>query len=179
VQNYVLSLIDQMPWPATMTGLPSLAAYVKPPDPNVESEIPTAYIWFQRGREDRDSDRLRAGTVPRISFPGGPSGTKAVTHQVPVWLVWMMDTDDPDASTLFPGMVWAIQQVFRSAAAAFNGQVAANPYKMTDPWTEDQSWLIDIGEVMTYDTDLRTLANQRFLRLDALIELTLVEVIAS
>jgi hypothetical protein len=50
VQLYIQSLVDQMPWPSTMTGLAVPNAYIVPPNPNVQSEIPTLYIWPTRGR---------------------------------------------------------------------------------------------------------------------------------
>ena len=179
MQQYIKGLLDQMPWPDTMTGLTVPNAYIQPPNPNVQSEIPAIYIWMSRGRESRDSSRLRAGTVPRISGPGGPSGTKPVEHSIPVWLVWMMDSEDPDIDNLFPGMLWAIQEVLRSVAYGADSQVTADPALLTDPWTSEQSYLIDLGEVMSYEVYERTLEPQRFLRLDGYIDLQVTEVIAA
>jgi hypothetical protein len=175
---YIQSLTDQMPWPATMTGLQPPNAYIIPPNPNDQSEIPSIYVWPTRGRESRDSTRLRAGTVPRISGPGGPSGTKPIEHAISCWLVWAMDSEDPDVNTLFPGMIWAVQEVFRSVAYGANGGIAANPALLTDPWTGEESWLVDLGEVMAYEVYVRTLADQRFLRLDGVIDLSVTEVCA-
>ena len=181
VQQYVKSLLDQMPWPASMTGLPPLACYITPPNPNVQSEIPTAYVWMQRGRETRDTDRLKTGTVPRAAVPGGPSGTKAVEYTIPVWLVWMMTTDDPDVDNLFPGMTWQVMKTLRGAAYAANGtSFSQTPAKLTDPWdSSDQSWLIDLGEDMSFETYERLLEDQRFMRLDAVIDCSVSEVIAA
>jgi hypothetical protein len=178
-QHYVKSLLDQMPWPAAMLNLPPPSCYIQPPNPNVSAEIPAIYIWMTRGRESRDTSRLRAGTVPRISGPGGPSGTKPVEHTIPVWLVWNMSSDDSDADNLFPGMIWAVQAVLRSAAAGAGGVVAADPQLLTDPWTGEKSWLVDIGEVMSYETYERTLESQGYLRLDAVIDLQVTEIIAA
>lgn len=180
VQGYIQSLLQGLPWPAAMTGLAPLACYITPPDPNVQSEIPTAYIWMQRGRETRDSDRLRTGTVPRAATPGGPSGTKAEEYTIPVYLVWMGSAEDPDADNLFPGLVWQVMSVLRGSAFAADGtSFSESPRKLADPWTGEQSWLIDLGEDMSWDTDFRALEDQRYLRYDAVIDCSVSEVIAA
>lgn len=178
-QKYIQGLLDQMPWPAAMTGLSAPNAYITPPNPGVQSEIPAIYIWPSRGRESRDASRLRAGTVPRISGPGGPSGTKPVEHTMGIWLVWAMSTDDPDADNLFPGMIWAVQDVLRSVAYGASSSVTEDPAELTDPWTGQTSWLIDVGEVQSYEIYLRDLEPQRFSRYDGVIDLQLTEVIAA
>jgi hypothetical protein len=161
-----------------MTGLQPLSAYITPPNPNVQSEIPACYIWPARGRESRDTSRLRAGTVPRIAVPGGPSGTKPAEHVITAWMVWMMSTDDPDADILFPGMTWAVQEVFRSAAYGVSGQVAADPVTLTDPWTGETSYLVDLGEEQSWEYYDKLLEDQRFMRLDAVLLLPVTEVLA-
>ncbi len=179
VQSYVQGLLSQMAWPAAMAGVPPLHAVITPPNPNVQSEIPTAYIWPVRGRESRDSTRLRAGAVPRIAVPGGPSGTKPVEHTLTIWLVWMGSADAPQADSFFPGMAWQVQQVLRSAAFGAGGQVTADPQLLTDPWDASQSWLVDLGEVMSYEIYVRTLEAEGFLRYDGVLECSLTEVIAA
>ena len=181
VQAYVQSLLQLMPWPAAMTGLPPLQAYITPPNPNVQSaEIPACYIWPTRLRETRDTDRLKSGTIPRAAYPQGPSGTKAVEYAIAVWAMWDMTTDDPDVDSLFPGMVWQIMSALRGAAYAANGtSYSETPVLLTDPWTQQQSWLIDLGEDMTANFYERLLASQRFMRLDCEIECSVSEVIAA
>ena len=82
VQQYIKSNLDGIGWP--FGGVENLACYIQPPNPNVQSEIPTAYVWMQRDRETRDTDRLKTGTIPRAATPGGASGAKAVTFPVDV-----------------------------------------------------------------------------------------------
>ena len=179
VQQYIKGLLDTMPWPATMTGLASPLCYITPPNPNVQSEIPAIYVWPSRGRESRDTTRLRGGTVPRIALPGGPSGTKVVEHRIGVWIVWAMSSDDPDADSLMPGMTWAVQAVLRSAAFGAGDMITADPALLTDPWTSEQSWLVDLGENMEYELYVRALEEQRFWRYDGVIDLDVTEIIAA
>ena len=51
-QQYVLSLLDDLPLPGD--GTPNLSAVITPPDPNVQAAIPTAYIWPTKGMESRN-----------------------------------------------------------------------------------------------------------------------------
>ena len=57
--QYVKAQLDGLAMPG---GIPNMAAYITPPDPNVEAEIPTCYIWPTKGREARESGR--GGTIP-------------------------------------------------------------------------------------------------------------------
>lgn len=183
VQTYVKSLLDGMAWPAKMAALqnppPNLQAFITPPDPNAPGEItPTAYIWMWRGDESRNPAPHGAGTIPRAAFRGGPSGTKADHHTIPIYLVWNGENDDPAADTLFPGMVDAIKATLRVAPDPAGQPGSPLSIPLTDPWTDDQSWAVDIGENISYEQELRALMPQRLDRWDALITISVVEVIA-
>jgi hypothetical protein len=180
VQSFIAGLLDQMTWPPSMAGLPPANCYIQPPNPNVQSEIPTIYVWMQRDQESRDHDKLKSGTVPRIAYPGGPSGTKAVDYTIPVWMVWVMDISDPDVTNLFPGMVWQVRSVLRGSAYGAGGQASVTPQLLTDPWTGEQSWLMDLGEDITTENYERALTPEgSLLRFDAVMDCSVSEVIAS
>ena len=82
--------------------------------------------------------------------------------------MWDAQQGDPNFATLFPGMVDAIRAVLR---------VSADPVEITDPWTSEQSWLVDVGETMTYDLDLWAVENQRIERWDCMLTCSVLEVI--
>lgn len=171
--NYLKDYLDGLEWPFENLISPpgNLQAFITPPDPNVIASAPSAYLWFNRGDESRNGAKYGAGTVPRASYPGGPSGTKAIEHTVPVYLVWDGGSPtDPVVNTLFPGMVDAVMAALR---------VAPDPALITDPWTGQQTQLVDIGERISYLTSLRALEPQRLQRLDALLELQVVEVFSA
>ncbi len=167
-QQYIKGLLDGLPMPG---GAPPLAAYVTPPDPNVESEIPTAYIWPSDGDESRNTNM--AGTMPRNTGPGTFSGDKTINHRLTVWFVWFQADDDSDADTLFPGMVDAIMYALRFA-------VPDPEEYLTDPWTGGLSQLADTGENMRYRIDPpHSTKSQRYLMYVAEIDLPLIEVISA
>jgi hypothetical protein len=167
VQVYLQALLNGMEFP--ISNLPALQAQITPPDPNVDAEVPQAYIWPSRGNESRNP--RHGGTVPRATVAGGPSGLKTIEHHVQVYLVWWGADDDPDADTLFPGMVDAVMETLR---------VSADPGAIrVDPWNGQQSYLIDVGEVMDYEITLRAIVDQRYNRYDALISCVINEVFPS
>ena len=170
--QYMKTTLDGLTWPASIMALSNppgpLSAHITAPNPNVLASSPNAYIWFLRGTENRDNAKYGAGTIPRASYPGGPSGTKAVEHSIPIYIVWDAQQGDVNFATLFPGMVDAIR-----AALRYSG----DPVEITDPWTSEQSWLVDVGENMTYDLDLWAVENQRIERWDCMLTCSVVEVI--
>ncbi len=166
-QQYILTLLDGLQWP--ISNLPPLQAQITPPDPNVDAQIPQAYIWPGRGDESRDP--RKGGTINRAAFQGAPSGLKVLDHRVDVYLVWWMDNDDPDSDNLFPGMVDTIMEALR---------VSPNPSPIqTDPYSGMQSYLIDVGESISYQFTLRSVVDERYDRYDSLLTLAINEVFPS
>jgi hypothetical protein len=162
VQTYLQQLLNGLPLPYS---LPSLAAYITPPDPNVEAEVPTAYVWPSDGEESRDADK--GGTIPRNTGPGTPSGWKNIEHSVDVWLVWSASDDDPLADTAFPAIMDAVMYCLRTSPE--------RPLAV-DPVTEQLSWLLDIGEKLSYRISLRALSDQAYNRYDGLVTVPVIEV---
>lgn len=161
-QVYIQNLIDGLLMPGNAGRL---RAYITPPDPNVEAEIPTAYVWPSDGDESRRSDK--GGTVPRNTGIGTPSGYKAFEHHLDIWVVWFGQDDDPAADTWFPGMIDAIMLVLRTSP---------DPAVAQDPYTEQLTTLVDVGENMGYRITIRALDDQRYNRYDGLISLELLEI---
>jgi hypothetical protein len=148
-------------------GIPNMAAYITPPDPNVEADIPTCYIWPTKGREQRESGR--GGTIPRNTGPQTPSGTKPITHMIDLFVVYFGADDDPAADSTFPGIVDAVMYALRTDPE--------DPAVVTDPWTGQQSQLIDVGETMSYEIVISAVEDQRYNRYDSLIIAEIMELI--
>jgi hypothetical protein len=143
-----------------------MAAYITPPDPNVETDIPTAYVWPTDGDEARDPDK--GGAVPRNSGAGTASGTKGTEHNIDVFVTWFAADDQEGIDSLFPGIVDAVMAAFR---------FSADPATATDPYTGEQSTLVDVGEKMSYRITLRSLVEQAYDRYDSLVSLSVLEII--
>jgi hypothetical protein len=162
---YLRNLLDGLTMPGA-PATPPMAAYITPPDPNVDTQIPTAYVWPATFDESRDP--LKGGAVPRALSLGAASGTKPIAHMVHLYLVWEGLSDDPDADLLFPGIVDAVASALR---------VSTDPVVVIDPWTGFQSQLIDVGERMTGQITVRALTDERMNRYDCLMVLDVVEII--
>ncbi len=175
VQQYMKGLINNLAWPAAMQALPSppqpLLAMVTPINPWVESvTVPTAQIWMEKGTFNRDTGKYGAGTIPRAAFKGAPSGTKVGAHSIPIYVVWDNALTDPNADTLFTGMLDAIRNKL---------EPSADPVAVTDPWDGTVSWVVDVGETVEYESSLFTTAPQRMGRYDALLVVPVVEIYAA
>jgi hypothetical protein len=143
---------------------PSMVAYITPPDPNDEAQYPTAYVWPTDGRESRENP----GTIPRNTGPDTPSGFKPINHMIDVFIVWFQADDDPDADSLFPGIVDAVMAALRTSP---------DSETLTDPYTGGQSTLYDLGEQITYQIFINSLADQAYDRYDCLLRCTITELI--
>ena len=163
---YVQGLLNglAMPFPSV-----ELAAYITPPDPNVETVIlPTLYVLTAEGPEKRL-------TIPRNTGPGAPAGDKTLDHNLQLHVIWMIANSNPaapgaaDPDLLFSGVIEGVMAALRTSPA---------PTLITDPWTGQQTQLVDTGERMQYQYMPRhSIKNQRMLRYDGLITLPLTELI--
>ncbi|HLK72260.1 MAG TPA: hypothetical protein VKU77_01290 [Streptosporangiaceae bacterium] len=169
VISYVRGLLDgiAMPFPSA-----DLAAYITPPDPNVETTvIPTLYVLTAEGPEQRL-------TVPRNSGPGTPSGDKTIDHALSLHIIWIIAAGNPAApGALDPDLLFG--SVIETVMARL--RTAPSPHVITDPFPPHaQTTLVDTGEKMTYRYLPRhAVRNQRMLRRDGLIDLPLKEVIGA
>lgn len=157
------SLLDGLAMPSS---LPAMRAVIMPPDPNDDSDMPTAYVWPADFDESRDDEQ--GGAIPRNTGPGTPSGNKAIEHMIEVFIIYFQAGDDPDADSLFPGIVDAVLAAFRTSA---------DPAPITDPWTGATSNLYDVGEVMRGRIVVSATQDQAMNRLDCLLTCTVHELI--
>lgn len=148
---YVKSLLNGIPMPG---GAPDMAAYIDAPDPNTETEIPAAYIWPALVDESRIS-------VPRNTGPATAAGWKQEVHTIDVFVIWMGSSDDPQADSIFPGIVDSVMAALRTACPM--------PAIVADPYTGAETQLVDIGEAMRGQLIVSALEDEAYLRYDAKI----------
>ena len=162
-QLYIKNMLDGLIVPGNSRAL---EAYITPEDPRDE-ENPAAYIWPTQGSENRQA-------VPRVGADAAnpaQAGWKESTHELDVWLTWFNDDSDPNADISFPAVVDVVMYTLRSSA---------NPAVITDPLTGLESQLIDVGERMAYHmAGVHSTADQRWLRYDAQLTLTIIEELQS
>jgi hypothetical protein len=157
-QAYVLSLIDGLIVPGFVG---TIEAFITPLDPDEESGPPKAYIWPATGTEQRQS--LPRENAPNVVEPG----FKEITHDIDVFVVWFASDDDPMPDANFPSVIDAVMGLLRGSA---------NPAVLYDPLAGTVSQLVNLGERMVYDIATpRSTADQRMLRYDARITLTVLE----
>ena len=129
---FLETLLDGIGMPA---GIEDLAAYLDPPDPNVEAANPTAIILDADGPEKRL-------TMPRNTGPGTSAGDKTISHTIRVLVYYYMAGDDPEARTLFAGIMDGIMAELRTAWPM--------PAILTDPYNGNQTQAVNAGEDMSY-----------------------------
>ena len=162
VLTYVKTVLDDLPMPG---GAENLAAYITAPDPNEEAKPPTAYVWFPDGDESRNPDK--GGTIPRNTGPGTPSGFKPFSHVIDVWLDWFQADDDPQADSIFPGIVDAVMFALRTSPDSVT---------LYDPYNPNVvSTLYNLGEDMHYSSDVSATADQAYDRYQGLIRCPCLE----
>ncbi len=170
VQSFLLSLVDGLEMPY---GAPAAQAYITPPDPRIQARIPAIYIWPSDGDESRSAEL--GGTVPRNTGPGTSSGTKGIMHQMDMYLTWFsantrqgMEDGPISQDPVFPGMVDALMFALRFSQP--------NPAVLTDPNTNLTATIYNVGETMKYRTGIEATDDQRWVRYDCLVTVSVWEI---
>lgn len=164
VQSFILSLLDGLPMPA---GVPNANAYITPPDPRMNAKVPAIYIWPSDGQENR-SPQL-GGTVPRNTGVNTPSGTKGIRHRLDIYITWFSAGSGRQQDARFPGIVDSVLFALRTSQP--------NPAYLTDPNTGITSTVYNVGEEMSYRIGIDSTAEERTKRYDALITVTIWEIL--
>jgi hypothetical protein len=164
VQSFLLSLLDGLELPY---GVPAAKAYITPPDPRVQAKVPAIYIWPSDGSENRSSEL--GGTVPRNTGPGTASGTKGLLHQFDIYVTWFSSNSGRQQDPVFPAIVDTVMLALRYSQP--------NPAYLTDPNTNLTSTVYNVGEDQKYRIGVEATADERFLRYDALISVSVWEII--
>lgn len=164
VQSFIRSLLDGLEMPASV---PAAEAFITPPDPRVKAKVPAIYVWPSDGQENRSGEL--GGTIPRNTGPGTPSGTKGLLHQMDVYVTWFSANQGKQADPLFPGIVDTIMLALRTSQP--------NPAQVTDPYSGIVSSICNVGESIKYRIGIEATADERFLRYDALCQVSVWEII--
>jgi hypothetical protein len=165
VTLYVKSLLDGLPMPGP--NALAMQAFITPPDPNTETQMATAYIWPTDGHETRNPQQ--GGAIPRNTGPGTAAGWKPISHMIDVFIDWFQADDDPQADSIFPGIVDAVMFALRTSTDSVT---------LTDPYNPNvTSTLYNLGEDISYQTVISSLADQAYDRYQALLRCPCVELI--
>jgi len=164
VIGYMVGLLDNLPMPG---GADPMAAYDIPPDPNVQSQIPTVYVWPAKFGEARDPN-AGGSSMPRNTGPGTFSGMKLITHRLDLYIVWMA----PNGDGLFPAIVDAVTYALRFAYPM--------PIRVTDPNVPGLVTQInDVGEVQDGEIFIRALEDEAWNRFDCPLTVPVIEEISA
>src|SRR5262249_51161024 len=131
----------------------------------VKAKVPAIYIWPSDGVENRSTELQ--GTLPRNTGPGTASGTKGLLHQMDVYVTWFSANNGKQADPVFPAIVDAALMALRYSQP--------NPAELTDPATGLVSSVYNVGEKMSYRTGVEATNDERWLRYDALIQVSVWE----
>ena len=163
VQSFIQSLLDGLPMPY---GVPNAQAYITPPDPRINQKVPAIYIWPSDGQENRSAQL--GGTIPRNTGPNTNAATKGIRHRLDVYVTWFSAGSGKRQDPIFPGIVDAIMFALRFSQP--------NPAYITDPNTNLTSTIYNVGEEMSYRVGIDSTADERTKRYDALVNVTIWEV---
>lgn len=164
IQQFLRTTLDGLAMPSS---IPAAQAYITPPDPRIQAKVPAIYIWPSDGQENR-SEEL-GGTVPRNTGPGTPSGTKGLLHQFDIYITWFSSNGGKNADPLFPGIVDTVMYALRTCQP--------NPAELTDELTGQVSTVYNVGERMKYRIGIEATADERWLRYDSLLQVSIWEII--
>ena len=164
IQQYLQAKLDGLEMPANIAAA---QAYITPPDPRVQARVPAIYIWPSDGNENRSSEL--GGTIPRNTGPNTPSGTKGLLHQFDIYVTWFSANQGKQADPLFPGIVDTIMFALRTSLP--------NPAPMTDPYTGQTSTIYNVGEQIKYRIGIEATADERWLRYDSLLQVSIWEIL--
>ena len=164
VQSFLLSLLDGLELPY---NVPAAKAYITPPDPRVQAKIPAIYIWPSDGTENRSAEL--GGTIPRNTGPGTASGTKGLHHQFDVYVTWFSSNSGKKQDPVFPAIVDTIMLALRYSQP--------NPAYLTDPATNLTSTVYNTGENLHYRIGVESTDDERWLRYDSLLTVSVWEII--
>jgi hypothetical protein len=159
VQSFLLSLLNNLEMPYE---IPAAKAYITPPDPRIQAKVPAIYIWPSDGQENRSSEL--GGTIPRNTGPGTASGTKGLQHQFDVYVTWFAPNAGTQQDPKFPAIVDTVMLALRYSQP--------NPAEITDPSTNLTSTIYNVGEQIRYRLGVEAVNDERFLRYDALLQVT-------
>ena len=164
VQYFLRDALDGLVLPL---GLGNLTAFISPPNPG-DGMVPAVYVWGSNGSESRLS-------VPRAAHLNLASGgDKTLHHQADVWLVWFGSSEDPDVNTQFPAILDKVMGALRNTRLVDGAQY------VTDPVTGQASQLLAVAEEMSWEyAPVKAIVDQRYLRYDARVTVTVIEVIQS
>lgn len=164
VQQFLLSLLDNLEMPY---NVPAAEAFITPPDPRVKAKVPAIYIWPADGQENRSGEL--GGTIPRNTGVNTASGTKGLHHQMDVYITWFSANNGRQADPVFPGIVDTVMAALRYSQP--------NPAYLTDPATNLTSTVYNTGEQIGYRIGVEATADERWLRYDALLSVSIWEII--
>ena len=164
-QQFLLSILDTSRDAVPTSRRPRRTS---PPDPRIQAKVPPCYVRPSATVLRADSSEL-GGTVPRSTGPGTArrrQGTPAPVRRVRD-LVRLHGGTQQDPK--FPAIVDTVMMALRYSQP--------NPYEATDPATSLTSSIYNVGEQIRYRTGVEATNDERWLRYDALLTVTVWELI--
>ncbi len=133
----------------------------------MQAKIPAIYIWPSDGQENRSTEL--GGTIPRNTGPGTSSATKGLLHQFDIYVTWFSSNSGRQADPVFPAIVDCVMMALRYSQP--------NPASLTDPNTGLTSTVYNVGESIRYRIGIEATQDERWLRYDSLLQVSVWEII--